>query len=117
MTESKAVNVNVLRVLELVQYTDFFVICSARSDRHARAIYHTLWSELQKQGHKPLSQEGVDAGQWVLADYGSVVVHIFFEPAREFYGLDRLWSDAPQLDLPPPPDARAVALATLSEPS
>jgi ribosome-associated protein len=109
--DAKAEGVAVLRVLELVQYTDWFVVCSARSDRHARAIYDEIWDAMSFKGLKPISSEGVDAGQWVLADYGSVVVHIFYEPVREFYALERLWSDAPRLDLPDvaPMDARARA--------
>lgn len=94
---AKAIDIEVLRVLELVEYTDYFVICSARSDRHARAIYDLIWDELSLEGQKPLSSEGVEAGQWILADYGSVVVHIFYEPVREFYALERLWADAPRL--------------------
>lgn len=94
---AKAMDLQVLRVLELVEYTDWFVICSARSDRHARAIYDLIWDELALEGKKPMSSEGVEAGQWILVDYGSVVVHIFFEPVREFYALERLWADAPRL--------------------
>lgn len=101
-SDAKAIDVAVLRVLELVNYTDWFVICSARSDRHARAIYDLIWDALNAKGLKPLSSEGVDAAQWVLADYGSVVVHIFYEPVRDFYALERLWADAPRLELPAP---------------
>lgn len=109
--DAKALEVTVLRVLELVQYTDWFIVCSARSDRHARAIYDAIWDALSFRGLKPMSSEGVDAGQWVLADYGSVVVHIFYEPVRDFYALERLWSDAPRLELPDaqPMDARGHA--------
>lgn len=114
VTDSKGLEVVAMRVLELVEYTDYFVVCSARSDRHARAIYDHLWDELAKEGKKPLSSEGVEAAQWILVDYGSVVVHIFFEPVREFYGLERLWADAPRLELPPPPDARQSAAAALA---
>ena len=95
---AKGIDIEVLRVLELVEYTDWFVICSARSDRHARAIYDLIWDELSLEGKKPMSSEGVEAGQWILADYGSVVVHIFYEPVREFYALERLWADAPRLE-------------------
>lgn len=94
---AKAMDIQVLRVLELVEYTDWFVVCSARSDRHARAIFDLIWDELALEGTKPLSSEGVEAGQWILADYGSVVVHIFYEPVRDFYALERLWADAPRL--------------------
>ncbi len=101
-SEAKALDIEVLRVLELVSYTDYFVICGARSDRHARAIYDQIWDVMNGKGLKPLSSEGVDAAQWILLDYGSVVVHIFYEPVRDFYALERLWADAPRLDLPKP---------------
>jgi ribosome-associated protein len=97
--DAKAVDVRAMRVLELVQYTDFFLICTGRSDRHVRAIYEALKDETLKARIKPLSVEGIDAGQWICCDYGSVVVHIFYEPVREFYALERLWSDAPELQL------------------
>lgn len=96
--DAKAVDVTTLRVLELVQYADFFVICTGRSDRHVRAIYEALRDQLLEERVKPLSVEGTDAGQWICCDYASVVVHIFYEPVREFYGLERLWSDAPRLE-------------------
>ena len=92
--EAKGTDIVTLRVLELVQYTDWFVICSARSDRHARAIYEHLRENARI---KPMSVEGIDAAQWILVDYGNVVVHIFYEPVREFYALERLWSEAPRL--------------------
>lgn len=97
--DAKAVDIRVMRVLELVQYTDWFVVCTGRSDRHVRAIYDALKDETLKAGIKPLSVEGVDAGQWICGDYGSVVVHIFYEPVRDFYALERLWSDAPRLEI------------------
>jgi ribosome-associated protein len=97
--DAKAVDVRAMRVLELVQYTDFFLICTGRSDRHVRAVYEALKDETLKARIKPLSVEGIDAGQWICCDYGSVVVHIFYEPVREFYALERLWSDAPELTL------------------
>ncbi|MCC6621050.1 MAG: ribosome silencing factor [Deltaproteobacteria bacterium] len=98
--EAKAQDVQVLRVLELVAYTDWFVVCTGRSDRHVRAIHDLIWDELARDKVKPLAVEGTDAAQWILMDYGSVVVHVFYEPVREFYALERLWSEAPRLDLP-----------------
>jgi len=97
--EAKASDVSTLRVLELVQYADYFVICTGRSDRHVRAIYEAVLDQLLEDKIKPLSVEGTDAGQWICCDYVLVVVHIFYEPVREFYGLERLWSDAPRLSV------------------
>ncbi|MFO0748063.1 MAG: ribosome silencing factor [Myxococcota bacterium] len=98
--EAKASDIQVLNVLDLVGYTDFFVVCSARSDRHVRAVHDLIWDELADEKVKPLSVEGGEAAQWILMDYGSVVVHVFYEPVREFYALERLWSEAARLDLP-----------------
>lgn len=96
--EEKGFDIKVLRLRELVNYCDYFVICSARSDRHARAVYDHVRDKMSEAGHKPLSAEGLDGAQWILADYGTVVLHVFYEPVREFYGLERLWAEAPALD-------------------
>lgn len=101
--ERKATDVRVLRVRELVQYTDFFVICSARSDRQVAAIREHVQATMKaERGLRPLSVEGTDTHQWAVIDFGEVVVHIFFEPVREFYQLESLWSDAKEIpvDLP-----------------
>ncbi len=105
--QAKGTDVKVLRVYELIQYTDFFVIVSGRSDRHVGAIRHHIADALGAEKLKPRSVEGTEHNQWVLMDYGSVVVHIFYEPVRDFYELERLWAEAPQLEVTPEP-----ALAT-----
>ena len=98
--ERKATDVRVLRVRELVQYTDFFVICSARSDRQVAAIREHVQSGMKAERDlRPLSVEGTDTHQWAVVDFGEVVVHIFFEPVREFYQLESLWSDAKEIEL------------------
>lgn len=102
--EKKATGVRALRVLELVHYTDWLVIMSARSDRHARAIREHIEDELRSSGVKPLAVEGTETCQWVVLDYGDVVVHVFYEPVRAYYELERLWSEAPELELEPPAD-------------
>ncbi|MCB9732896.1 MAG: ribosome silencing factor [Deltaproteobacteria bacterium] len=97
--QAKATEISVLRVFELVQYTDWFVIVTGRSDRHVRAIREHIQDALRESGTRPLSVEGTDHNQWVLVDYGDVVVHIFYEPVRAFYELERLWNEAPRLEL------------------
>ncbi|MFT7581059.1 MAG: ribosome-associated protein [Myxococcota bacterium] len=96
--QAKAADIDVLRVYELVQYTDYFVIVSGRSDRHVASIRDHIQDGLAQEKIKPQSVEGTDHNQWVLIDYGSVVVHIFFEPVREFYELERLWGEAPRVE-------------------
>jgi ribosome-associated protein len=96
----KAVHVVALDVRELTSIADFFVICSGRSTRQVNAIADHVERELRKQKIKPLSVEGAAEGQWVLIDYGYVIIHVFYESARQFYDLEGLWSDAPRLPLP-----------------
>ncbi len=92
--QAKGIDVQILRVYELVQYTDYFVIASGRSDRHVRSVREHVHDALAEQKIKPQSVEGVEHNQWVLSDYGSVVLHVFYEPVREFYQLEKLWSEA-----------------------
>jgi ribosome-associated protein len=103
--EKKALDLRVLRVLELVSYTDWFIVMSARSDRHAGAICSHLEKSLRaEENRRPLVIEGIEQKQWIVMDYGDVVVHIFYEPVRFFYDLEKLWSEAPELVLSDPND-------------
>jgi ribosome-associated protein len=100
----RAKDLVVLDLRELVSYTDYFVICTGRSDRQVQAISEHLEKELRIYDQRPLSIEGFSAGRWILMDYGDVIVHIFQQPVREFYDLEGLWCDAPTIPLPPEPE-------------
>jgi ribosome-associated protein len=81
-------------------FTDFFVICSGTSEPQLKAIAGEIHETLKKDhGVSPHAVDGYPASQWVVMDYGDVVVHIFHEQKRDFYGLEELWSDAPRLNL------------------
>ena len=95
--EKKANNIVVMNVRELSAFTDYFVICSGASDRQVQAIASAIRENMKKKGLLPLGVEGENHGQWVLMDYDDVVVHIFYEPVREFYEIERLWSEAPMM--------------------
>ena len=95
--EKKANNIVVMNVRELSAFTDYFVICSGASDRQVQAIAAAIRENMKKKGLLPLGVEGENHGQWVLMDYDDVVVHIFYEPVREFYEIERLWSEAPAM--------------------
>ncbi len=112
--EKKAYDLVAMEVAELTSLADYFVICSGRSDTQVQAIAQSIEENLGKLGIRPLSVEGLTGGQWVLVDYGSVVVHIFFQPVREYYDLERLWGHAPRLALPEPyrSQARDLRLAS-----
>jgi len=105
----KAVNVVALDVRELTSIADVFIICSGRSSRQVSAIADHIERELRKQKSKPLSVEGGAEGQWVLMDYGFIVIHVFLESVRQFYDLEGLWSDARRIPVPTLPKTKAAA--------
>jgi ribosome-associated protein len=98
--DHKAIDLAILEVKSLSSFTDYFVISSGNSDRQVQAIASHIEEKLGKQGLQPLGIEGKRDGRWVLLDYGDVVIHIFYHPIRELYDLERLWSDAPRVELP-----------------
>jgi len=100
--EKKAYDLALLEVREVSSIADYFIICSGRSDRQVQSIAQGIEENLDKIGLSPLSVEGIARGQWVLMDFTDVIVHIFYQPLREFYDLEGLWSHAPQVELPEP---------------
>jgi ribosome-associated protein len=104
--DHKAIDLAILEVKKLSSFADYFVICSGSSDRQVQAIASHIEEKLGKQGLHPLGIEGKREGSWVLLDYGDVIIHIFYDPIREFYDLERLWSDAPKVELSPAPKPR-----------
>ena len=96
----KALDLRILDLREISTFTDFFVICSGANARQIQAICDGVELELKREGELPLGIEGYDKADWILADYGDFIVHIFSPAAREFYGLERLWRHAKGLKLP-----------------
>jgi len=94
----KAMNLVVLDVNELTSIADNFIICSGRSNRQVMAIAEHIRMDLKKQGINPLNIEGIKDGQWVLMDYGHVIIHVFYESVRSFYDLEGLWVDADRIE-------------------
>jgi ribosome-associated protein len=91
-----------LRVAELLVVTDYFVIATGATDRQVGSIVDEVETALLEKAHvKPIGREGEQEKRWVLLDYGDFVVHVFQPSERDFYRLEKLWSDAPRLDLPP----------------
>jgi len=96
--DKKAFDLDVLHVADLTSIADFFVLTSASNERQAQAIADNILAELkEKMGVRPLLVEGTTPGRWVLLDFGDFIVHIFTEDCRRFYGLERLWGDAPNV--------------------
>ena len=103
MLDKKATDVLVLQVAPLTSVADYLVIGSADSDRQASAIADHIDGTLSRSGPKPLSIEGMRSSQWVLMDFGDVIVHIFREDIRKHYALERLWADAKRVTIPDKP--------------
>lgn len=96
--EKKAFDLDVLSVGELTSIADYFVLASAGNERQAAAIADAVVEQLKQQlGVRPLLVEGTTPGRWILLDFGDFIVHIFTEDVRRFYGLERLWGDAPNV--------------------
>jgi ribosome-associated protein len=100
--EKKATDVLVLNVAKLTSVTDYLVLCSGESERQVRAIADSIDRVLSSQRTPPLSIEGTSSSQWVLMDFGDVVVHIFRSDVRAHYALEKLWGDAPRVRVPVP---------------
>ncbi|MBI3783552.1 MAG: ribosome silencing factor [Deltaproteobacteria bacterium] len=100
--DKKAYDLVLLEVGDLTSLADYFLICTGRSDTQVQAITQSIEQELKQLGESALAVEGYPHGQWAVIDCGDVVVHVFFDPVREFYDLERLWVRAPRVKLPEP---------------
>ena len=98
--EVKGKDIAILDVHSISDFADYFVVVSGRSDRQVQGITNRVIEELCQCGRKPTSVEGYERGQWVLVDCGEIVVHIFYEPVREFYDIESLWMRARKISIP-----------------
>ena len=97
--DKKATDLVALDVRALVSYTDYLVICTARNERQAKAIFDEVYHQLKKDGWLPARVEGERESEWVLMDYLDAVLHIFTPELRERYRLEVLWGEAGRLEL------------------
>jgi ribosome-associated protein len=95
LLDKKAEKLVVLHLGGLTAVSDYFVLASGTSDRQAQALADAVEMAMKAEGRRPLSVEGYRTATWILLDYGDAVFHIFHDEARRFYGLERLWGDAP----------------------
>ena len=96
--DKKAIDLDVLAVGDLTSIADYFIISSASSERQAQAIADNVLDKLRQDLQvKPLLVEGTTPGRWILLDFGDFIFHVFTEDCRRFYGLERLWGDAPNV--------------------
>ncbi len=97
LDEKKAMRLSVIKIDDISSLADYFVIANGTSSTHVRALSDELEEKLKAEGVTPARVEGYRSNSWVLLDYGSVVVHVFTQEARDFYDLDRLWADGQHL--------------------
>ena len=99
LDEKKGLNIKLLRIDEVSSLADYFLICTGTSNTHVKTLCDYAEYTLEQLGEKLISREGHRGNTWELLDYGSLVVHVFTEEAREFYALERLWSDGESVDI------------------
>ena len=98
LNEKKARQLNAVKVSDLTVLADYFLMCTATSSIHVRALADEVEEKLSENGVQPHHIEGKATG-WIVLDYGTVIIHIFDRSQREFYNLDKMWSDGEQIDL------------------
>ena len=108
--QKKAKNIVVLNVKEISSFTDYMLICSGSTDRQIQAISSAIQEYLKKEDIRPLGVEGESNAEWILLDYDDVVISVFQDEARSFYGLEDLW-DAPRMEI----DEKATEINKLTK--
>ena len=99
LKDKQGTDITLLRTEELTVLADYFIICTANSTPHVRTLYDEVDKKLSEVGYNPIRREGLRNSNWLLLDFGSLVVHIFQKETRAFYNLERLWSDAQEIDI------------------
>lgn len=99
MDSKKAKDIRVLKVEDLTVLTDYFAIGTGSSATQVKALADEVEYQLGQAGVKPLRREGMDARNWILLDYGTVIVHVFYPETRDFYDLEHLWADATPVEI------------------
>lgn len=97
--DKNAEDIAVLNMEGISLLADYFVICSGSSDRQVQAIAREVMEKAQEAGNEVKSVEGFDSARWILVDLGDVVVHVFHKDERSYYNLERLWREAPEMEL------------------
>jgi ribosome-associated protein len=107
--DKQAVDITVLKLVGASTFAEYFMLCSGSSQPQIRAIAEAIEERLERHGRRVSHREGKSGAEWVLLDYGDVIVHVFSDRARQYYDLERLWRTAERLNFPAPsrpPDSR-----------
>lgn len=98
LEEKKGENISVIDISGISPLADYFIITNGTSDSQVQALVDNVEEKMHKAGHSQIQREGMHSGNWVLLDYGDVVVHVFDKENREFYHLERIWSDGKKVE-------------------
>ena len=99
LDDKKGMNIKLLKIDKVSSLADYFLICTGTSNTHVRTLCDYAEYTLEQLGEPMLGREGHRGNAWELLDYGSIVVHVFTQEAREFYSLERLWADAEEINI------------------
>ena len=99
LDEKKGMDIKLLKIDQVSSLADYFLICTGTSNTHVKTLCDYAEYTLEQRDEQMLGREGHRGNAWELLDYGSIVIHVFTEEARQFYALERLWADAEQVDL------------------
>ena len=99
LDSKKGMNIELLRISDVSSLADYFLICTGTSNTHVKTLCDYAEYTLEQLGEPMLGREGHRGNAWELLDFGSIVVHVFTQEAREFYALERLWADAEKVDI------------------
>lgn len=99
LDSKKAVDIKVIKIEKLTVLAEYFVICNGTSSTQIKALADEVEFKLGEERINVLHREGYNAGNWILLDYGSVIIHVFHKDTREFYSLERLWADGESVDI------------------
>ena len=99
LDEKKGMNIKLLKIDRVSSLADYFLICTGTSNTHVKTLCDFAEYTLEEMGESMLGREGHRGNSWELLDYGTIVIHVFTEEAREFYALERLWADAENIDI------------------
>ena len=97
--DKKAENIVILKMSKLTDFTDYFIICSADSDRGVKTIVENVEAKCKELGEIILGTEGLKESKWVLIDSADVIVHVFYDPIRAEFDIESLWNEAPRVEL------------------
>lgn len=99
LDSKKGEDIRVIGIRDLTIIADYFIIAAGNSTTQVKALADEVDFKLSQQGVSPLHSEGYSSSEWVVLDYGDIIVHVFYKATREFYSLERLWADGEQVDI------------------